>query len=239
MEKTKKESKVSKKKRCGLILEILAEIYPIPAPQLEFVNPWQLMVATILAAQCTDERVNKITPALFSRWPGPDELAQAEVSEVEEVIRSTGLFRSKARNLVANARRLVEHYQSQVPDSMADLTSLAGVARKTANIVLWSGFGKNEGVAVDTHVGRISGRLGLTESDNPIIIEKDLMQLFPRESWGDLNNRLVWFGRDVCRARAPQCSDCPLSALCPKLGLTENGKPLPKGKPRSGATKPE
>ncbi len=238
MRKPEREPKAHLQSRTDAILRILAEVYPTPMPQLEFMNPWELMVATILAAQCTDERVNKVTPALFSRWPGPAEMARADVAEVEQVIRSTGLFRSKAKNLVANAKRLMEHYNGQVPDRMDALISLAGVARKTANIVLWGGFGKNEGVAVDTHVGRISRRLGLSKSDNPVVVEKDLMRLFPQDSWGDLNHRLVWFGRDVCQARTPRCPQCPLFELCPKIGLSSDYKPLPKQshtatKPRS------
>lgn len=208
------------------ILARLTQLYPTPLPQLEFESPWQLMLATILAAQCTDERVNKVTPELFSRWPGPKELAQGKLEEVEQVVRSTGLFRSKAKNMVANAKRLVEHFNGKVPQNMADLTSLPGVARKTANTVLWAGFGKNEGVAVDTHVKRISYRIGLTSQTRPEAIEKDLMTLFPQESWGDLNNRLVWFGRDVCSARAPHCSECVLYDLCERNGLDANYKPV-------------
>ena len=234
MQPHKPECQPQNHARCNEILRVLTEIYPLPRPQLKVANPWELMVATILAAQCTDARVNKVTPELFSRWPGPEAMARADITEVEAVIRSTGLFHSKARNLLANARRLVEHYNSQVPSTMKDLTSLAGVARKTANIVLWGSFGKNEGVAVDTHVGRISRRLGLTASDNPLIVEKDLMRLFPPDSWGDLNNRLVLFGRDICQARTPQCPGCPLFALCPKTGLDAAFKPLPKSKQRKG-----
>jgi endonuclease III len=210
------------------ILARLTALYPTPLPQLEFKNPWQLMLATILAAQCTDERVNKVTPELFSRWPGPKELAEADVAEVEQVVRSTGLFRSKAKNMVANAKRLIAHFGGQVPDNMADLVSLPGVARKTANIVLWAGFGKNQGVAVDTHVGRITWRLGLTREIRPEAVEKDLMALFPPDSWGDLNNRLVWFGRDVCPARTPHCPECVLFELCERNGLDADYKPINK-----------
>ena len=227
MQKNNSSKKTDASKvKAGEILARLTELYPPPLPQLEFKTPWQLMLATILAAQCTDERVNKVTPELFSRWPGPKELAQAKIEEVELVVRSTGLFRSKAKNMVANAKRLMEHFNGEVPENMTDLTSLAGVARKTANIVLWAGFGKNEGVAVDTHVKRISYRLGLTSQTSPEAIEKDLMAIFPQESWGDLNNRMVWFGRDVCPARTPHCNECILYDLCERNGLDPNYKPV-------------
>lgn len=202
-------------------LEILQRLnlrYPKPKGDLTAEGPWQLMVATILAAQCTDERVNSVTPALFKRWPGPEQMAKAKAQEVEEVIRSTGFFRNKAKHLIENANRLMQHYNGQVPDAMQDLTSLAGVARKTANIVLWGAFGKNEGLAVDTHVKRIAFRLGLTSSADPQVVERDLMALFPRDSWGNVNHMLVHFGREVCAARKPNCATCPLSDLCAHIG---------------------
>lgn len=207
------------KERAVQVLKQLKKLYPNPVPQLEFDNPWQVMVATILAAQCTDERVNKVTPELYKRWPGPAQLAKAKIEDLEIVIRSTGLFRSKAKNLVNNAKRIMEHYNGQIPDSMKELVTLPGVARKTANIVLWAGFGKNEGMAVDTHVKRISFRLGFTKSTNPDLIERDMLALFPQDSWGDLNNRMVWFGRDVCSARNPACTACSLATICPRHGL--------------------
>ena len=205
--------------QAAAILERLTVRYPAPRSQLEAESPWEILVSTVLAAQCTDARVNLVTPELFGRWPGPAELAQADQTELEEVIRSTGLFRSKAKHLIAAARLVVSDYQGRVPETMADLTRLPGVARKTANIVLWGGFGRNEGMAVDTHVKRISFRLGLTQSARPEIIERDLMGLFPRETWGDLNHRLVWFGREVCLARKPNCPACELADLCPRCGL--------------------
>ena len=209
----------SAKQHTVAILERLAARYPAPRSQLEAGTPWEILVSTVLAAQCTDVRVNLVTPELFRRWPGPAELALADQAELEGVIRSTGLFHSKAKHLIAAAQLVMSDYQGRVPETMADLTRLPGVARKTANIVLWGGFGRNEGVAVDTHVKRISFRLGLTASDRPETIEKDLMRLFPRESWGDLNHRLVWFGREVCFARKPDCPACELADLCPRCGL--------------------
>ena len=205
--------------RVPLILEILARRYPAPRSQLNAETPWEILVSTVLAAQCTDVRVNLVTPQLFARWPGPAELSEARQEDLEEVIRSTGLFRSKAKHLIAAARLIMSDYAGRVPSVMKDLLRLPGVARKTANIILWSGYGRNEGVAVDTHVKRISFRLGLTASDRPEVIEKDLMRLFPRDSWGDLNHRLVWFGREVCMARNPQCESCELADLCPRSGL--------------------
>ena len=211
---------MTKKQRAEMIHVRLAGRYPHPAPALDHSNPWELLVATVLSAQCTDQRVNMVTPELFRRWPGPKDLASIEPEALEEVIRSTGLFRSKAKNLVAAARRVMEVYGGEVPRTMADLTTLGGVARKTANIVLSNAFHIHEGIAVDTHVKRLAFRMGLTASDNPVAIEKDLMALFPREAWGDVNHELVFFGREVCPARAPRCPECELNDICPKKGVT-------------------
>ena len=207
--------------KTAAILERLAARYPAPRSQLDAGTPWEILVSTVLAAQCTDVRVNLVTPQLFRRWPSPAELALAGQAELEEVIHSTGLYRSKAKHLIAAARLIVNEYQGRVPETMPDLLRLPGVARKTANIVLWGGFGRNEGVAVDTHVRRIAFRLGLTLSERPEVIERDLMGLFPRETWGDLNHRLVWFGREVCLARKPACPVCELADLCPRCGLAQ------------------
>ena len=197
----------------------LHERYPLPVTMLDWKNPWELLVATVLAAQCTDARVNMVTPEFFRRWPGPEELGIAPLDEVEKVVHSTGFFRQKAKNLIASAKRVVDVYDGQVPDTMAGLLTLPGVARKTANIVLSNALGKHEGIAVDTHVRRLSFRLGLTTSTNPTIIERDLMQLFPRDQWGDINHLLVLHGRDTCPARKPRCPGCILTDLCPKKGL--------------------
>ncbi|MFU2209956.1 endonuclease III [Solidesulfovibrio sp. C21] len=205
--------------RAREILRRLRPLYPDMTPALHYVSAYELLVATVLAAQCTDARVNLVTPDFFDRWPDPAALARAEVATVEEVVRSTGFFRQKAKNLVAAARRMVEHYGGSVPDTMETLTSLPGVARKTANIVLSNALGKHEGIAVDTHVRRLSFRLGLTSSDNPIIIEKDMMPLFDRKDWGDVNHLLVQHGRAVCKARKPLCDACVLDTICPKKGL--------------------
>ncbi len=211
--------KIDIKTKAGEILARLGRRYPHPRSQLTAESPWEILVATVLAAQCTDARVNLITPHLFARWPGPGELADAGQAELESVIRSTGLFRTKAKHLIAAARIIISEFSGKVPDNMDDLLRLPGVARKTANIILWDGYGHNRGIAVDTHVKRIAFRLGLTKSDRPEVIERDLMKIFPQETWGDLNHRMVWFGREVCDARNPQCEQCELSDICARQGV--------------------
>lgn len=211
--------KMSKKAVADKVRALLAERYPHPETHLAHRDAWELLVATVLAAQCTDERVNTVTPALFARWPGPSAMAGATPAEVEEYVRPTGFFRNKAKNLVGAARRIVEQYGGEVPRSMEALLTLPGVARKTANVVLFGAFGINEGIAVDTHVGRISFRLGLASSRDPIQAERDLVALFARGEWGDLNHRMVWFGRHVCMARKPSCGVCEMEAFCPKHGV--------------------
>lgn len=205
------------RERSRMVLEMLTKRYPHPATYLHHETPWQLLVATALSAQCTDDRVNMVTPGLFSRWPGPGEMAEAPLADVEEAIRSVGLYRSKAKNITAAAKRVVEVYGGEPPKTIAELTTLPGVARKTANIVLSSGYGINEGIAVDTHVKRITHRLGLTKQTDPVKVERDLMQLFPQKEWGDINHRLVLFGRSVCTARSPKCGECEMQAFCPRL----------------------
>lgn len=204
--------------RAAEIFRRLRRRYPQTETALRWRAPWELLVATILAAQCADARVNTVTPELFRRWPGPAELAAAAPTDLEAVIRPTGFFRNKARNLIAAARRINGHFGGEVPDSMEGLTSLPGVARKTSNIVLSNAFGKNEGLAVDTHVKRLSLRMGLTASQDVKVIEKDLMALFPRKDWGEVNHLLVFFGRAVCAARKPKCPACELADICPKKG---------------------
>jgi endonuclease-3 len=201
--------------RAAEVLRRLKRAYPDTGSHLLAENPWQLLVATVLAAQCTDARVNLITPALFRRWPDPESLAAATQREVEEAVRSTGFYRNKAKHLRAAAAMLVREFGGAMPRSMPELLRLPGVARKTANCVLWGGFGINEGLAVDTHVKRIAFRLGLTECEQPEAVEQDLMRLFPREEWGGVNHRMVLFGRQVCRARTPLCGACAMEDLCP------------------------
>lgn len=199
------------------ILKYLEEKYPETSLPLHFSSPWELLVATQLSAQCTDARVNEVTPVFFRHWPTPEALLNIPIEKVEEIIHSTGFFRNKARNLVACAKILTLKYNGKVPSTMDEMLELPGVARKTANVVLYGAFRKNEGVAVDTHVKRISHRLSLTVSQQPVQIERDLMKLFPQHSWGSVNHRMVLFGRDICRARKPSCDKCALRDECPKM----------------------
>ncbi|MBR4741946.1 MAG: endonuclease III, partial [Desulfovibrio sp.] len=171
---------------------------------------------TILSAQCTDARVNQVTPSVFERWPGPIELANAEQAGLEEVIHAVGFYHNKAKNLIACAQRIKNDFGGCVPKTLAELVTLPGVARKTANVVLWGAFHINEGLAVDTHVKRIAYRLGLSDEKEPNRVEQDLMLLFPKEEWGNINHKMVWFGRDVCMARTPKCSVCVLTKCCAK-----------------------
>lgn len=213
----RKKSLDFRKEQAQKVQEGLQKRYPQPETHLHHETPWQLLVATVLSAQCTDARVNMVTPTLFAKWKDPFALAKADIKDVEEVIKSTGFYHNKAKNLVAGAKFLVENYNGEVPRTMEELVKVAGVARKTANVVLCTAYGINEGIAVDTHVKRISYRLGLTNSQDPIQVEKDLMELFPQEEWGNVNHRLVWFGRHICDARKPLCGECEFAEICPKL----------------------
>ena len=203
------------------VLVLMRKRYPAPQTHLQARSAWELLVATVLAAQCTDARVNLVTPALFARWPDPSAMADADLMDLEVCIRSTGFFHSKAKHLLAAAKRVRDVYQGQVPRTMAELITLPGVARKTANVVLWGAFGINEGIAVDTHVGRIAYRLGLASTKDPKRTEQELTVLFPQAEWGDVNHRLVWFGRDVCDARKPRCGDCEMEGFCDKRDVRE------------------
>lgn len=202
-------------KRIGTIIRVLRREYPRSRTALEFQTPLQILVATILAAQCTDERVNKVTPALFRKYPTAQAFAAADRAELEAEIRQTGFFRNKTKSIIGAARKIVEDFGGEVPANMADLITLPGVARKTANIVLSAGYGIAEGIAVDTHVKRLSGRLGLSRQHDPEKIEQDLLKLVPKKDWLDFNYMLVNHGRKVCQARKPRCPECPLRKLCP------------------------
>ncbi len=210
---------MNKNQLAAKVLDRLKARYPDLKTALVWKTPWQLLVATVLSAQCTDRQVNKITPLFFQKWPTPFDLVQASPEEVAQVIRSAGFYRAKSKSLVGAANIIVKDFGGKVPSCMQDLVSLPGVGRKTANIVLSGAFGINKGIAVDTHVKRISFRLGLTESGNPEVIEKELMPLFPREEWANVNHMLVFFGRDVCRARKPVCCDCELKDICHQNGV--------------------
>jgi endonuclease III len=208
-----------RKQRARKIVRELAKTYPVALCALNHSSAFQLLAATILSAQCTDERVNMVTPELFRRWPTAQALATASQSEVEEVVRSTGFFRAKANNLIGMARGLTERHAGEVPKTLDELTSLPGVGRKTANVVLGTVFGIASGVVVDTHVKRITNLMGLTESNNPEQIERDLMALLPKNEWINFSHRLIHHGRQVCIARRPKCDDCSLRTLCPRVGL--------------------
>lgn len=201
------------------IVEALAAHDPHPKCALDHANPFELVAATILSAQCTDERVNMVTPQLFARWPTPADLAAAELEDVEEVIHSTGFFRNKAKSLVGMARRVHEVFGGEVPQGMDDLLSLPGVARKTANVVRGECWGLADGVVVDTHVNRLSTRIGFSSKTDPVQVERDLMALVPRDHWIAFSHRLIRLGRTACPARKPRCDECPLDALCPKKGV--------------------
>jgi endonuclease-3 len=210
-----RESKKARTARAAEVYELLAEEYPKAHCELDFVDPFQLAVATILSAQTTDERVNMVTPELFRRYPDARALAAARQEDVEEIIRSTGFFRNKAKNIIGFARGVVEEHDGQVPGTMAELSVLPGVGRKTANVILGNAFGVDEGVVVDTHVKRLSTLLAFTAERTPEKIERDLMDLFPRERWTMLSHLLIWHGRRVCDARKPRCEACAVSHLCP------------------------
>jgi len=210
-----RESVASKRERVGEILQRLHAEYPDAECSLVHRNPYELLTATILSAQCTDERVNMVTPALFRAWPAPQDLAAARQEDVEEVIRSTGFFRSKAKSIIGMATALAEQHSGEVPTTMDELTALPGVGRKTANVVLGNAFGINAGVVVDTHVKRLSGRLGLTRHTEPEKIEPDLVKLVPQDEWTDLPHLFIYHGRAVCKAPTPRCDQCVLSDICP------------------------
>ncbi|MFN3361165.1 MAG: endonuclease III [Pseudanabaenaceae cyanobacterium] len=212
----------AQRSRALAILTRLKQIYPTASCTLNYATPVQLLVAVILSAQCTDERVNMVTPALFARFPDAYALAQADPAEVMQLIRSTGFYRNKAKHIQATCRILVEKYQGQVPPSMEQLLELPGVARKTANVVLAHAFGINAGVTVDTHVKRLSQRLGFTTSDDPLKIEQDLMALLPQADWENWSMRLIYHGRAVCNARKPQCDRCALADLCPSATTADS-----------------
>jgi endonuclease III len=201
--------------RAPEILTRLRAAYPDARCALDYHDAYELLAATILSAQCTDARVNLVTPVLFAEYPTPDTLARAKPADVEKIIQSTGFFRNKTRSLIGMAQALVAEYGGDVPRTMDQLRELPGVGRKTANVVLGNAFGINEGVTVDTHVARVSQRLRLTREDDPVKIERDLMPLFPREHWGLLSHLLIFHGRQICVARRPRCGQCVLSDICP------------------------
>jgi endonuclease-3 len=214
------------------IAALLAEKWPDAVVELDHKNPYELLVATILSAQSTDKMINTITPALFAKYPDPTSLSHATQDELEPMIFKSGFYRNKAKSLLGMARAVVERHGGTIPDTMEELVELPGVARKTANVVLGSAFGKPAGVVVDTHVNRLANRLGLTTEDDPVKIEQDLMRLLPREQWTPFAHRLIWHGRRVCFAKQPDCNNCLLAPRCPSAAIVELA-------PTTKATKPE
>jgi endonuclease-3 len=215
-----RESAVARRDRAARICQRLAEAFPGACCSLDFQSPFQLLVATILSAQCTDRRVNMVTGPLFRRWPSPARLAAAAPPALEEVIKSTGFFRAKAKSILGCCRALEERHGGEVPRTLEELVRLPGVGRKTANVVLGSAFGLAVGVVVDTHVGRISRRLGLTRHSDAVRAERDLVACLPRDHWITFSHRLIELGRTVCNARRPRCGECPLADLCTRKGVS-------------------
>lgn len=203
----------------GEAIKVLSQTYADAKCSLTYTNPFELLVATILSAQCTDERVNKVTPNLFKRFPNSLSLSQAKQVDVEKLIASTGFFRNKAKSLIGMAKTVVEKHEGRIPRTMDELIHLPGVGRKTANVVLGNAFHKPDGVVVDTHVKRLSFRLGLTKNTNPEKVERDLNRIVPQKYWTELPHWLIQHGRQICKARKPDCASCVLQKLCPKRGV--------------------
>ncbi|MCL2641209.1 MAG: endonuclease III [Phycisphaerales bacterium] len=210
-----KESLEKKKHRAAEIIAILKKQYPNANCALKHVNAYELLVATILSAQCTDVRVNMVTPVLFKKYPTPESLAQASQNDVEKIIRTTGFFRSKAKSIRESAADIIAKHGGQVPQTMEQLVALRGVGRKTANVVLGNAFGKSIGIVVDTHVKRIAHRLALTVYKEPVKVEKDLMKIVPQQDWTIFSHLLIHHGRQICMARKPRCESCPILKNCP------------------------
>jgi endonuclease-3 len=210
-----RESKKARRQRAETVFGLLRKEYPEADTALDHRSPFELAVATILSAQCTDERVNQVTPALFERYPDVASLAEADPEELETLIHSTGFFRNKAKNLIGMARGVRDDFGGELPRSLVELTALPGIGRKTANVILGNAFGIDEGVVVDTHVKRLSGRLGFTRETHPEKVEVDLMGLFSRDRWTLLSHLLIFHGRGPCPARRPRCGECVVAHLCP------------------------
>lgn len=207
------------KRRARRVYQKLDEMYPDAHCALIHDGPFQLLIATILSAQCTDVRVNIVTPPLFKAYPTPEKMAEAKIGHLEDLVKTTGFFRNKAKNIKGAAMAIVQDHGGDVPDTMDQLLKLPGVARKTANVVLGNAFNKNIGVVVDTHVGRLSVRLGWTKETDPKKVERDLMAVFPAKNWTMLSHLLIYHGRGPCKARNPKCDDCALLKSCPRVGV--------------------
>jgi endonuclease-3 len=219
-----RETIAAKKERTGKIIAAFQRTYPNAHCELKFSNPLQLLIATILSAQCTDKRVNVVTTELFKKYRTAKDFADAPLAEIEEAIKSTGFFRNKAKNIKACCAALVEIFGGEVPRTMNELHALAGVGRKTANVVLGNAFGINVGVVVDTHVTRLSNRLGLAKGTDAVKLEQDLMKLVPQKDWTLFSHWLIWHGRRRCDARKPDCANCEIKNLCPQIGIKINNQ---------------
>jgi endonuclease-3 len=208
---------MNEKDRILDVIEILESTYGDAHIALKSANPFQLLVSVILSAQCTDVRVNQVTPVLFGRFPDVRSMYEAPIGELEELIRTTGFFRNKAKNIKAASRIIAERFGDELPRTMEEMVTIPGVGRKTANIVLYNAYGVIAGIAVDTHVKRLAKRLGMTLEDNPIKIERDLMAIVPKKDWGEITYVLINHGRQICKARKPNCRECPVRSICPSV----------------------
>jgi endonuclease-3 len=216
-----RESLEAKKSRAIRVIGLLRKRYPDAKCALAHGSVHQLMVATILSAQCTDERVNLVTPALFEMYPTIDAFAKAPLEEIEKLIYTTGFFRAKAKSIKHSAQALLENHGGEIPRTLLELTKLPGVGRKTGSVILGVGYGLAEGIVVDTHVARISKLLGFTHQTDPVKIEQDLMRIIPRKDWIDYSHLLIWHGRAICKARKPECAACPVARLCPSAKISQ------------------
>jgi endonuclease-3 len=218
-----RESMVRKKLRAKAIYKILTKTYPNVRCELDYKNPYQLLIATVLSAQCTDKRVNQTTPALFKRYDNIKKMAAADLKELEQLVKSTGFFRAKAKSIKALSQKILTDFNGQVPDELEKLITLPGVGRKTANVVLGHGF-NIPGITVDTHFGRLSRRFGWSDKKDPVKVEFEVGELITQKEWTNLSQRLIWHGRRVCHSRKPACGACVLAKLCPSYGLGEVDK---------------
>ena len=210
-------TKTTVKNKVKQIITILSEKYPEPKCALEHISPWQLLVATILSAQCTDKRVNMITPALFKKYPTIESFAKADIKELEKYIHSAGFYHNKAKNIINCASELIKLYNGELPQTLEELTKLPGVGRKTGSVLLGTAYGKAEGIVVDTHVSRLSQKIGLTHESDPEKIEKDLMKIVEKKYWINFSHWLILHGRETCIARRPKCDECIISSLCESI----------------------
>ena len=209
-----------KKVRAKVIYRQLSKSYPNVRCELDYKNAFQLLVATVLSAQCTDKRVNQTTPALFKKYPNPQKMAKAEVRDIQKLVKSTGFFRAKAKNIKGLSNKIMEKFDGKVPSNLENLITLPGVGRKTANVVLGHAFGI-PGITVDTHFGRLSRRFGWSKQNNPVKVEFEVGELIPKKEWTNLSQRMIWHGRRVCHSRKPACGACALAKLCPSYGIGE------------------